>query len=669
MKRFVGLLMVAAAVLATASWAAAQNNPPVDETRGKVILSWEEFVKITGYDPAKKGDQRLTIPWAEVEKLLGVKVEQVGGAATVDLPWQEFKALLEWSIRQKDKKDETPPPTDYIVGKSELSGTLSDEGASFTLKVEVNILREKGWKRVPLLPGTVALTEAKLPEGVFLNSSGGNYELLTDKTGKVEATLSFDVAVQKSAGVNQVGFGRVDPGALVMDLNIDRENVDVKVPQAQSLVTKSADGKTHVAAALPTGVPVGITWERALPKVEAAPTKLYAETRTLVAVADDMLLCEEVVGFNILHTAIRELKLQVPQGASVLTVTGPGVEDWRVGDDREMLVVLSREALGAMSVRVTYEAPGAAKVDVPVIRAKGVERERGFIGVIAVANVEITSTGADGATSIDVRQLPPDIVAMTNQPILLAFRYVAEAFTIPLTVRKHDEIGVLVTIVDSGLFTAMQLPDGRRMTKVIYGVRNNRNQFLRLKMPAGAQIWSLSVSGNPASPAKDEAGNVLVPLVRSAAGATELSAFPVEIVYVETPAEAAKPQGTLRVELPVCAVPVMHVMYSYYLPPEGKYESWGKANFSGPLKVVEDFAKLTVGRAAEPVQVDLAQETRQMAEQFAARVEAQTRAAGGSPIRVSLPVNGRLFKLEKILALQQDELWFELEYSGWKTDN
>ena len=668
--RRTGMLLAAAVMLAvwTLPLAAQQGEPAVDAGRGKITLSWEEFVKITGYDPARKGTQVLTVPWAEVEKLLGVKVDKVGQAATVDLPWQEFKSLLEWSIRQKEAGGEAaPPPTDFIISKSELSGTLSDEGAKFKLKVEINVLREKGWKRIPLLPGTVAITEATLPaEGVFLNSAGGMYELLTNKTGKIEVTVAFDVAVEKAGGINQVGFARVDPGAIVLDLSIDRAGVDVEVQRAQSKLVTSADGKTRVAAALPAGMPVAISWERALPKVENVPTKLYSETRTLVAVADDMLLCDEVVNFNILHTAVRELKLQVPAGASVLTVSGANVEDWRI-DKGELLVVLKREVLGAFSLRVAYEAPVADKAAIPVIRAKGVERERGFLGVIAVANVEIAAGTVTGATAIDVRQLPPDIVAMTNQPILLAFRYVASDVTIALSIKKHGEIGVLVTIVDSGLFTGMQLPDGRRMTKVVYSVRNNRNQFLRLKMPEGAEIWSVSVSGNPASPAKDEAGNVLVPLVRSASGASELAAFPVEIVYVETPAATAPASGTITVTLPRLSVPLMQVMYDYYLPEEGSYVSWGKPNFSGPLQVVEQFARLSAGRGGEVANRDVAAETQKLNEEFVRRGEAQAQAEGHSPIRVSLPINGKLFKLEKILALPNDELGFTLKYSGWKT--
>jgi len=48
------------------------------------------------------------------------------------------------------------------------------------------------------------------------------------------------------------------------------------------------------------------------------------------------------------------------------------------------------------------------------------------------------------------------------------------------------------------------------------------------------------------------------------------------------------------------------------------------------------------------------------------QVSRRAKAAGATPIRVKLPVNGKLYRLEKILALRNDKLYFEVQYSGWK---
>jgi len=649
---------------------AVAGAPVLGDGKGQVILTWDEFVKITGYDPQRKGGQVLTIPWEEVEKLLDVKVEKVGKAVTVELPWNDFKALLEWSVQRKAAAPvEVPPPTEYIIGSSDYTGNLTDDGAEFTLKLKVDILKKKGWKKIPVLPASVALMKATLPEGAYLNTAGESVEVLTEKSGPMELTLQFAVMVQKEAGTNRVNFPRVVVGSSVLDLTLARENVDVKVAGAQSQLTKTDKGATKVAAAIPSGLPVTISWERALPKIVPPPTKLYAETQTLVGVAEGVLLCQETINYNILHTPVRELKLEVPKEVSILTVTGESVVDWRVDDKGALAVTFRAEMIGAQALRVAYERAAKETVEAPVIRATGVEREKGYLGVVAVSNVEIESGQVTGATSIDPRQLPAELVAMTKAPILLAYRYVTDKFTIPLTIKKHGEVSVLVTIVDSALFTAMQLEDGRRMTKAVYSVRNNRNQFLRLQMPKGSEIWSVEVGGSPVAPAKDDKDNILIPLIRSASSAAELASFPVDLVYVEAPATAAPSRGTLKVELPRCDAPIMQVMVSFYLPAEGAYKSWlfGESGFSGPLRVVKGFASMATGPKAEVVVVDAARQAVQLEQQAQTRADTAARAAGATPIRVRLPINGRLFKLEKILALPKDELWFEVRYRGWET--
>ena len=671
MKRTAILSMTMMALVASAAVATDPATATLGEGKGLVTLTWDQFVKITGYGPSQKAGQILTIPWSEVKELLGEAAPKLAEGTTVELRWSEFKALLEWSIRQKEPKDDVPPPTDYIITSSQYAGTLSADGATFTLTLKLNVLRKEGWKRIPVLPSNVALTKVTLTpaKGVFLNSQGGHYELLTNTDGAIEAKLEFSVSVQKAAGINTVTFPRVATGSSVLDLTIDREKVDVKVAGAQSLTTKTEGKTTKTVAAIPAGVPVAISWERALPKVEPAPAKLYAETRTLVAVADRLLLCHEVVNFNILHSPVRELKLAVPKGASVLTVSGPSVQDWRVDSNGTLAVVLRGEVVGSYSLRIAYEAGAAETATTPVLRALGVERERGYVGVVAVANVEIEAGEVTGATKIDARQLPADIVAMTNQPVLLAFRYVGETFTVPLSIKKHAEVDVLVTIVDTGLYTAMQLSDGRRITKVLYSVRNNRNQFLRLMMPAGAEIWSVAVNGNNVSPAKDEGGNVLIPLVRSASQSSELASFPVEIVYVEKPSAPAPASGTLTVKLPTCGmgVPVMHVMYNFYAPAEGKYTlGWGASGFSGPLRLVEEFSTLSTGPGPEAVRRDAAAQVANMQEQVDTRMDAEAGKLGATPIRVRLPLNGQRFRLEKILALPSDDLYFVVKYRDWK---
>jgi len=664
MRRTVMMWMVAVVfVTGPAAWSA---DPPAD--KGQVTLTWEQFTKITGYDPAKDGGRTLSIPWSEVESLLGVKVERLGKQTTVDLPWSEFKALLEWSMKQKEKSQEQPP-ADYVVTSSQYTGTLTDEKGDFELKLKIEVLQQKGWKRIPVLPIGVAITKTTLPRGVYLNAAEDAYELLATRAGTIDVSVSFAAAATKQAGVHQIDFERMIGASSVVDLTVDGTNVEVKLTSAQALTTRKEGGKTRVAAALPGNAPMAVSWQREIPKAPPVPAKLYAETQTLVGVAEGMLLCTETIDYNVLHAGVREFKLRVPKDVSVMTVGGRNVEDWRVLATGELAVILSGEVTGVYSLQVSYEQSAADSVEIPVLRAVGVERERGYVGVAAVANVELASGTITGATDLDVRRLPPQLVGLTNQPILLGYRYVADPFRILLNIKKHGELDVLVTIVDGVSFTAMQLSDGRRITRAIYQVRNNRNQFLRLVMPEGVDIWSVSVGARPASPAKDEKGSVLVPLVRSRAGASELVSFPVELVFVEKAAKTPERNGTLHVELPTLSVPAMQVMYTYYLPAEGYYPAVvSRTSFKGTLHPVETFATLASTSRGQVVYENADAQARELQQQVDARVQAEVAAAGGSAIRVRLPINGKQYCFERILVLPGDKLWFEMPYSNWQVD-
>jgi hypothetical protein len=470
--------------------------------------------------------------------------------------------------------------------------------------------------------------------------------------------------------VHRVDFQRVIPGSSVVDLTVAGTDVEVKLANAQALTTQKQGGNTRVAAAIPGNVPMAISWQREIPKPPPAPPKLYAETATLVAVAEGMLLVTETVDYNILHSGVRELKLRVPAGVSVMNVGGRSVETWRIANNTDMTVVLRGEVTGPYSLQVTCEAPaGGASVEVPVLRTVGTERERGHIGVVAIANAELSSGNVTGASELDVRRLPAQLLGMTNQPILLGYRYTVDRFSIPLNIKRHGELEVLVTIVDGASFTAMQLNDGRRITRAIYQVRNNRNQFLRLEMPEGADIWSVSVNGKPASPARDEAGQVLVPLVRSRTGTSELTSFPVELVYVETPAEKPTASGTLHVDLPMLAVPMMHVMYTWYLPAEGYYPPLVYRHmFKGTLHPVERFTTLAATPQGRVVRYDANEQAQQLQQQVTQRFQRDVAATGGTAIRVKLPLDGKQYHFERILVLPKDKLWAEMQYNNWRVD-
>jgi len=659
---FVGkrvMVYVAGVCLLFGNFLSAQSKAipvPSDEGQSRVILDWETFKNVTNFKDRvpQEGVPNIRIPWSEVEDLLQIKIEKVN-QTMLDVPWREFRAILQWSLEQKQKTAPPAPPVDFLIGSTAYTGKITKDGAEFGMEMQIRILQEKGWKRIPVLPVQVAIQSVQLPDKSYLSPAGSFYELITEKSGDLTFKANFAVAVQEQSGTSRVSFARPRSSSCMLELAIDQKNLDVNVEKAQMAIKKEDSNATLMLAALPPEAPVNIFWERAAKEIEKIPPKIYTETRTLAAIGEGMVTCRERINFSILHTGIRELNLSVPQGVSILEVTGTRVRDWRVKDG-SLLVMLDFEAIGGYSLEVSYEKMmSGEQVQIPLLNASDAVREKGFIGVVAFSNAEISGKVQTVAASIDVRDLPADILGMTSQPILLAYRYTGTGALITLDVKKHPDVDVLVTIVDAASFVSMQTADGRRITKVTYSVRNNRNQFLRLTMPSGEpDVWSVMVSGRPIRPAKDENGRILIPLVRSDSRMAEMSAFPVELVYVErTPPFAEK--GTMNVALPVCSEPITHVMYSVYLPENGRYEGWG-----GNMTKVAAFTQ--IGRAPSSAASGVAQgDVDQLSKIVQQQVEKEAVAAGVTPIHVQLPIIGRPFLLEKVLVLG-DTLSYEYRY-------
>ena len=668
--RWTGLALVCVVLAATVAANAAGNAAGKVAEPSRVIMTWAEFQKITGLTrlPGDVKPGEILIPWTDVEKLLDIKIKDVG-AASIKLPWKEFRALVEWSVAEKAKKakkvDAPPPPADYLVTKAVYTGTLSKEVAAFEVEMQVNVLKKDGWKRIGILPATVGISEATLPQGTHLNVRGNMYEVLAPPTEEVLAKalpikLSFAASVSESSGMNSVTFNRVPSGTCVLDLTIDRKDVKVKVAGAQAIKDQEVGDGRRMLFALPVGNRVSISWERKIAEVKKGPPKLFAQTQTLAAVGDGVITCREKVIYSIVHAGTRELTLNVPEGVSVLDVRCRYLHDWRV-DGNLLKLQLEREVKGVHEVDLTYEkAAGqkAGEMDTPVISTADTARERGFIAVVALANVEISGKPQNGAAAIDSAALPPGLLALTSQPVLLAYRYVGKDFGVPLRIVKHKDVKVLITIVDAATFTTMQTLDGRRITRAVYDVRNNRNQFLRIKMPTNTEIWSVSVSGKAVRPAADEKGMTLIPLVRSRG--QHLAAFPVEIVYIDKGfAPPKNGKGGIRIDLPTCTQPIMHVMCNIYVPKDGRYSA-----FAGPLKPTPTFRQLRVQMAGKPAAPRAAQ---QEAARIQRAVDARLRRAapaGVAPIKVNLPTSGIILKFQKILVLDE-ALWVEMNYTHW----
>jgi len=588
-------------------------------------------------------------------------------AEQVTMTLDQFLAMYEASKTRPD--DKPTAPRAFALSSARYAGdVVFDDGepvsATFTARMTVENLLENGWVRVPLLPGTVAVQSARIGgREAPLVLEGGQYTLVTDRPGSFEVVVSFAVAVTTSEGRSGFSFPLNGSGATEVELGVPgSEDLDFTVANAKLKQDRQVGGRRVVTATLPSSGSLSVSWQREIPEAERQDPRVYSEVHTLVGVGEGLMTAQATLQHTILFAGIDTVRAKIPDGMTVLDVRGAGLRDWTLADDGTLTALLNYAAEGSYQLSVDMERVVAdgETLEAPLLQPLGVERSKGWVGVQALGTLELTSGEVAGAASVDVRTLPANIVGVTDQPVLLGFKYLGASADIPLVAREHEEVDVLVTLLDQAEATTMFTADGRRLTSMRYQVRNNRRQFLRLALPPTAELWSASVAGRAVQPASSSEGELLVPLVRSQSAGGALAAFEVQLVYVESgegPSESGR--GTFEASLPTADAPATWVGWTVYAPHKAKVVRLKKRD--GSLRPVESLSR--PAQASQMLQIEARNQAVQQAAQN--QIAGGALGEGAAPVEVSLPVDGQPLHFEKLLALDE-RLWVSFSYRKLK---
>ena len=590
----------------------------------------------------------------------------LGIARAQPAPEQVTMSLEQFLELYEKTKDRTPapkPPSEFALARASYNGrVVFDDGeptsAVFRARFRVENLRDDGgWIRVPLLPGTVAVRSASIAgQTAPIVLEANQYRLITDRRGPFEVEVQFAAALTTSGGTTGFSFPLMSAGAAELVLSVpSREDLDFEVSNAKLKSDRKVGGDRIVEAALPSTGALQVSWKREVEETAQFDSRVYAEVHTLVGVGDGLLTARTTIENTILFAGVDRFSATIPEGMTVLDVRGAGLQNWSVDDSGVLTAALNFAAEGNYTLTVDLERLiGDGPVVAPLVAPLGVERSKGFVGVQPLSNVEIRPGAIDRASPVDVRTLPGNIVGVTTQPVLLGFKYFGSEAQLPLEVREHPEVDVLVTLIDQVNARTMFTRDGRRLSSVEYQVRNNRRQYLRARLPQGAELWSASVAGRAVQPALSGEGELLIPLVRSAAQQGSLAAFTIELVYVESgKAPNRRGRGRFEADLPTADAPATYVAWTVYLPGQGRV----RRDPRGELHLVDALSRPISNVILE------APAPEQLQQRVASRAQSESLGEGATPVRVTLPLDGRPVYFEKLLVLDE-RLWVDFDYRG-----
>ena len=568
-----------------------------------------------------------------------------------------------------------PTIVEYAIYQTDYQAEIEEEIAFIKEQVELEVFQKGGLTKIPLVNSDVGLKEVSLNrKPSIVNREGQHYFLLVSKPGRYHLDLEFFVKVsrEREHGPGRFSFEAFPSPISLLDVQISEPDMDIMVEPSIKIEKETTGNKTLATVVLPYTQQVSIRWNPAVGKVELPSVKLepklYADVATLVSIGEGVAHCLSRLRYSILQSEISNFKILLPDDIAVLDVQGTDLRDWKMVtyEGRPLLdVYLSRGLKGSYELTVNYEktiGEGSVTAQLPHLQVVGVEREEGMVGVQAQTSVEITFDQLEGATPVDVKELPSELWNRAAYPILLAYKYLKHPVTATVNVVKHHELSVLVATIDSAHYVTLVTREGKLLTKATLNTRNNVKQFMRLRLPEGATLLNCFVSGKPVKPAQDKEGQVLIPLEKSESLGETVAQFPVELMYLMDRAPLQW-TGQLRVLLPGIDIPTSQLYWSAYLPEEFNYGFFrGDAKLLRSPQLVAPML-IGAGRAQEAVSTvsgslmksHLALEQRAYGEFKAGYVQ------GALPIRIDMPTVGRLYRFSKLL-VTDERPWFSCTY-------
>ncbi len=578
----------------------------------------------------------------------------------------------------------TEPAASYVIYNMKYTSELEENVVTVKGEILFEVFEKNGPVKLPLVSNSVGLIDVRVNKGAsFVTSQGGMYYLIMNRTGRYNLEYEFLIKAtrERENGPGSFSVDVVPAPISQFEFTIPEKDTQIFIEPAIRVETTTEGEKTNAWAVLPNTNHIQVRWTRALPKEAIVSAKLepkvYAETATYATIGNGVISNTTHITYSILQSEVTSLRVALPEDVSVLEVRGNDLRDWKVSskDGTQYIdVFLNFGVKGNYQLNFTYERPigdGSGVLEMPWVRAMNTERENGYYGIAASSNVELAAKSSEKVTAIDIKQLPQVIWAGSDNPILLAFKYLSQPFAITIEVTRHEELPVLVAAIDSARFKTLRTEDGKVLTKATYQVRNNVKQFLRLDIPVGAKIWSSFVSGKPVKPAMDKERHVLLPLEKSRMMGGGLTQFPVEVVYLNEE-KSLGGWGTLKLGLPKADVPVSQMNWEVSLPQDYTYFSFGgDMRQSGYVQSRSNYSREAsfsqsdmVGQERKKEQSE-SYDSKQNAlplDELSGIKDGNVMMRGLLPITVDVPQEGRTFNFSKSLVIEGESPWMSVRY-------
>ena len=491
----------------------------------------------------------------------------------VTLTLAEYNWLSELASKKPTKSD--APPRSYVLSRAAFKLRVEEQTVLGSVDLAGSVLQKSATK-VPLTQGLTVLEAKQAGNSLPLLQEGPTHAAVINGPGDFSVSLSVASALKVEAGRATLVLAVPPASSSVLSLELPGNHANIRVEPGLITNRSTINGNTLVEATLEPGKPVRLWWttrEVAAP-VAQREVRFLSSVKSVVSVGDSQLRAIALCDVTVVQGDASEFKIPLPTGFELTEVTGSTLDSSEVQNGELILRVREPGRRNHQFLVAIERTNRDTKAEAPVLAFAGTQHETGELLVEGVGSMDLTPTESGGLRRMDVREVGAVARSLARFPLQAAFRYNRRPGDTPkleLSWTQFPDTNVLSAIAERATITTLTNIEGKALTEVSLRVRNHAQPFVRVELPAGAQILSAEVEGQRVKPVVGTDGN-RVPLLRT--GLDSSGAYTVSFVYLSSGERFAK-TGSYQMGLPKLDIPVNILTWEISLPDRVEVRQFG----------------------------------------------------------------------------------------------
>lgn len=369
------------------------------------------------------------------------------------LPVQNNDELLKWLKQKHDTKEAVDRPL-YSFSDVNLEGTTTDEEASLSMTLSLQITEESSWVRVPL-----GLNEAVLKgfQHEFKPAAGKNgastltgqacfasynrrttgYQWWFQGKGLHVLTLKATVSLKKASGVRrlQLAVPTAASSYLRLAIPIAQEQLSLETVAGGVHKTKAVGKQSSQVELFRLGQQLDLGW-RSLPDARRIDTLLKAETKIRVEPTEESILLNASQWIEPLQGSMKEVEVSLPGGFQVVELKVDGDRYPLPDQDPETKQPVKITLPSATTDRLRLDWilqspwPGTGQLILEGFHVAKSLRQSGEIAIVGFEGYRITKRSATDVYRTNVREL------LGPGPIFSAYQFRQQPFQLVLELQQ-----------------------------------------------------------------------------------------------------------------------------------------------------------------------------------------------------------------------------------------